>query len=312
MWRLIKKTGFFFGMFCVANIVFVCVGGELLPKSCTKHFLRYKRYGGGHLFARLEEARHTKGVDILFVGTSHCYRGFDTRIFGHEGYSAFNLGSSIQTALQTDFLLDRYLDSLKPKSVIFEVNPVIFGNDGSESAIDIISNDRIDWQTVAMAFKVNRYKVYNTLIFGLYRQVTGIDMYSKEPAVFRDDRYISGGFVESKLIGNRSFQSVNAAPYVFESDQLEAFDQVLSKFRKRKIPYILVQAPITKNLYNSKTNNAQVDSMLARKGQYYNFNKLVAMNDTTDFFDQDHLSQRGVEKFNSALIAVLRRDGFLQ
>lgn len=299
-------------MFCVVNIVVVCVGGELLPKKCSRHFVRYKRCGSGHLFSRLEEVRQVKDVDILFVGTSHCYRGFDTRIFGRAGYSAFNLGSSIQTALQTELLLERYLDSISPKRVIFEINPNIFSSDGAESAADVISNDYIDWRTVRMACKVNRYRIYNTLVFGLYRQYTGIGKELRQSAVFQQDRYIPGGYVESKRFENKAAKPIEKKKYTFRDNQLDAFEKVLAMFRERKIPYVLVQAPITKAMYASKTNNDEIDSFLRQRGRYYNFNHLLRMDDRYDFFDNDHLSQKGVGKFNRELIAVLRRDGFLQ
>jgi hypothetical protein len=312
MGRSLKKLLVFIGILFVANVILVCVGGELLPKSYSKYFVRYKRYGGGHLFSRLAEVRQVKDVDVLFIGTSHCYRGFDTRIFDAAGYSSFNLGSSIQTALQTELLLDRYLDSVRPKRVVFEVNPTIFGNDGVESAADLISNDHIDARTINMALKVNNYKVYNTLIFGLYRQWTGKEMHLKEPAAFMHDRYIPGGFVESKLTENHAAKPITRMTYAFHDNQLTAFENILAKFRARKIPYVLIQAPVTRPLYASKLNNAEVDSFLGQKGRYYNFNHLVVLNDTTDFFDRDHLSQRGVVKFNRAVIAVMQRDGFLK
>jgi hypothetical protein len=99
--------------------------------------------------------------------------------------------------------------------------------------------------------------------------------------------------------------------YRFNDNQLKAFEKVLAMFRERKIPYILVQAPVTRALYSSKTNNRAVDDLLMQKGRYYNFNHLLNLDDKYDFFDNDHLSQKGVEKFNDKLIAVMQRDGFL-
>ena len=38
---------------------------------------------------------------------------------------------------------------------------------------------------------------------------------------------------------------------------------------------------------------------------YYNYNKLLNLNDTLDFYDDDHLNQSGVTVFNQALIKDL-------
>ena len=51
----------------------------------------------GHLYSRVKDAEKIKNPDILFIGSSHSYRGFDTRVFQKHGIKAFNLGSSSQT-----------------------------------------------------------------------------------------------------------------------------------------------------------------------------------------------------------------------
>lgn len=53
----------------------------------------------GHLFSRVRDAEKMKNPDILFLGSSHAYRGFDTRIFSKHGITSFNLGSSAQTPI---------------------------------------------------------------------------------------------------------------------------------------------------------------------------------------------------------------------
>lgn len=43
------------------------------------------------------DLRKLNNCDILFLGSSHCYRGFDPRVFKNIGYNIFNLGTSSQT-----------------------------------------------------------------------------------------------------------------------------------------------------------------------------------------------------------------------
>jgi hypothetical protein len=38
------------------------------------------------MYSRLSEIKNYKDIDILFLGSSHTYRGFDTRIFLDSGY----------------------------------------------------------------------------------------------------------------------------------------------------------------------------------------------------------------------------------
>jgi hypothetical protein len=311
MKKFLRNIACFIPFFLVLYVIGVCIVGTYMPQY-FKFGMRYKRSGGGHLFSRIEEVKKTKDVDILFVGTSHCYRGFDTRIFTKAGYKSFNLGSSIQTALQTEVLMKKYLDRLNPKLVVFEVNPVIFGSDGVESSLDLISNDRIDLLTVKMAFNVNRPKSYNTLIYGLYRQIFNLGNEDKELQKYFHDTYIPGGYVETKRSRCAdAMYKYKPTAYEFCDKQLEAFYNVLAMLRAKKIPYVLLQAPISKPLYRSKTNNRYVDSLLASKGRYYNFNRLLRMDDRADFFDDNHLNKQGVNKFDGAVITLFERNGIM-
>ena len=92
----------------------------------------------GHLFTRVKEAKETKNPDILFLGSSHAYRGLDPRIFAEEGITSFNLGSSSQTPINTQVLLHQYLDQIQPKMVIYEVYAGTLTSDGVESSLDLL------------------------------------------------------------------------------------------------------------------------------------------------------------------------------
>jgi hypothetical protein len=103
-------------------ILLIIVWGEIAPDILKKN-MNYRIGSKGHMYSRIQELRETKNIDILFLGSSHSYRGFDTRIFSGNGYKSFNLGSSSQTHIQSNILLKRYIDQLIPKLVIYEVNP---------------------------------------------------------------------------------------------------------------------------------------------------------------------------------------------
>ena len=90
------------------------------------------------MLTRLNEVKNIKNIDILFLGSSHTYRGFDTRVFKKNGYNSFNLGSSSQSPIQTLTLTKRYLNQLNPKLIVYEVYPTTFTIDGIESSLDII------------------------------------------------------------------------------------------------------------------------------------------------------------------------------
>lgn len=294
----------FFAAFMYLLLLFLW-GNDHLPQKIRPN-LNYRIGSYGNMFSRLKEVKNTKNVDILFLGSSHTYRGFDTRIFEQEGLKVFNLGSSSQTPIQTNLLLDRYLDGLNPKMIIYDVYPGTLVSDGVESSVDIIANDKNDFRSIIMALKINNIKTYNTLIYAFIRDIFNLNSSFKESKynAKRNDTYIKGGYVEKKI---KCFKYVEyrQTQWNLNKKQLNNFKNIVSKIKKRNIKLILIYAPITSNKYNSYKNNAQIDSIMNNYAEYYNFNEILNLNDSLYFFDSHHLNQNGVDIFNKKIIEIL-------
>ena len=278
-----------------------------MPPFARKN-LNYSLGAYGHMHTRLQEVSNYNNIDILFTGSSHAYRGFDTRIAESYGYTTFNLGSSAQTPVQTKLLLERYLEQLQPKILIYEVYPYTFEIDGVESSLDIIANGTIDGNTLKMAFKLNHIKTYNSLVYGCYRHLLNRDKNFKENTVTGEDTYIPGGFVERKITNNADSVPVTgkktewiAIPY-----QLAAFEQTVTLLKQKGIKLILVQAPVTKQEKEKYTNNKQIDDYFTAKATYYNFNNFLNLSDSLHFYNKDHLNQEGVSVFNRSLFDIIK------
>lgn len=300
MRQFVKSIVLFSVVLMLLYPVLIFIWGASMP-SFLKPNLNYCLGAYGHMNSRLKEVKEIKKVDVLIVGSSLAYRGLDTRIFSANGISSFNLGSSSQTPLQTKVLLIRYLDMIAPKMVIYVVDPDAFTSDGVESSLDVISNDKNDINSVKMALKVNHIKVYNTWIYALIRENLSMDKSFVEPRYKDDDTYIPGGYVEKKLAFFKKIKYKDQK-WVFKQKQFKAFNDAVSFIKKRGIKLILVNPPITKSLYKSYENNHTFDSIMATSGNYYDFNGKVALDDSLNFYDQVHLNQLGVEKFDSLLI----------
>ena len=324
-------------LFSSTTIFFYMAGlllwGAVMPDDLKKN-LNYRVGASGFTYTRLHEVGQYGNVNVLFVGSSHAYRGFDTRIFKQHGYTSFNLGSSSQTPLQTEMLLDKYLDKLKPSTIVFEVYPYIFSSDGVESSVDMISNDDIDLNTLKMVVRTNNLKTYNTLAYGFLHRLftTEKPVQEKRSAVIQKinaklyNSYISGGFMECRkeMMTDSNVQKINTAKLKQEnkkgiitdiqiiqtregkwdprSYQLRAFDRMLKKLKEKNIRVILVQAPINSEYYAMIKCNKEIDAYFSSKGEYYNFNELMKFDNELDFADYDHLNEDGVKKMNEALI----------
>lgn len=304
MKKFLKDIIGFSGLAVLLYLVFIVLWGSVMPRSVKKN-LGYEPAGGGHVFTRLQEVKTVRNVDILFLGSSHTYRGFDTRMWADAGYSTFNLGSSSQTPLQTQILLDRYLEQLNPKLVIYEVYPANFSSDGVESTMELLANDRIDAPIRKLAIEQSHINLLNTLIYGQYRQTLGLNEGISEARVKGEDRYVSGGFVE-KDIRHYTFKKQRSKTWELKEEQFEVFEEIIESLTTKGHKILLVQAPITPARYNSYTNNEVYDNRMKDQASYMNFNEILALHDTLHFYDSHHMNQLGVEIFNSVLIDSLR------
>lgn len=257
----------------------------------------------GHVQKRLDEAKQTKNVDVLFLGSSHTFRGFDTRIFQKAGLKSFNLGSPAQTPLQTEYLLEQYLDELKPKLVIYEVYPITFSIDGVEASVHLMANEEVNKDIVEVAVEQNSLIVYNTLLLSSLEQLLGLEI--KDELVKKNERYIPGGYVERNLeYFDRTPRPKQALR--FDEEQFEWFERNLQLLKDRNIDYILVQAPYPKATYNSFTNLKGFDKRMKNYGEYYNFNEAMNLDDSANYMDDSHLNQNGVNAFNKQLLDTLK------
>jgi len=298
-------------LFCLLSLVGYCglliIVGESGIPLFTKN-LAYKIGSPGFMHTRIREIKKSRNIDVLFIGSSETYRGFDVRIFRDSGYTCFNLGSSAQTPLQTELLLNRYVDSLNPGIIVFEASPASFMNDGVESELDLIANDKVDIGTLKNSFKLKNLKVYNTIFYALYRELTGRDKDFKEAQEAGTSKYIPGGFVERKMrkISPADLIPENRIEFRPIGYQENAFRNIVELAKRKEKTLFIVQAPVCKVERERYSNYYAADSFFGVAGRYINFNNL-SFDDTVHFSDKVHLNQVGVKKFSNAVITELLR-----
>lgn len=300
----------FAAYFSIIYLIMVFAWGEY-SDDLVRGNLDYTLGGSDFMFTRMKEVKKVRDVDILFLGSSHTYRGFDTRIFKKHGYSCFNLGSSSQTPIETRILLKRYLDRLNPKLIIYEVYPGTFSVDGVESSLDILSNDANDINSFWMTLEMKHLMVFNTFLYASMRDLFDLNKDYKEPLRKHNEKYIPGGYVESK-VRNHSNEHIPKRSWSFNEAQFSAFRDIVDELQERQIKTVLVYAPITKAYLKSHRNNKEFDKRIEKYHlPYFDFNKMMKLSDTKYFADRHHLNQNGVEKFNDKLLQVFVEKGVL-
>ena len=228
MKKFIENFFLFFLLSLFFYVVFIFLSGIYLQQSFRPN-LKFPFNGYGNSLERFKEVDSTSKVDVLFLGNSHAYRGFDPRIFKRFGYTSFNLGSSSQTPIQTELLLERYLINLSPKLIVYEVSPINFTSDGVESAIDIVANDKFRYDFFRMALKVNNLKVYNATFFSFCRYLTNIKLSAKKMQNSQNDFYISGGYVQKQIEPLKKELIIkDSVIFKMRIEQLKAFENVIN------------------------------------------------------------------------------------
>jgi hypothetical protein len=81
--------------------------------------------------------------------------------------------------------------------------------------------------------------------------------------------------------------------------------------KDRGIPVVLLEAPVTSADRRAAIGREAVVEQLRVLAPYLDTQDLVQLDDEADFYDSHHLNQRGVVRFNKALIERLRSDGLL-
>lgn len=286
--------------YCCALFVFAVASKSNLGN------LNYKQ-GRAHAYTRLRDVDQVADLDLLFVGSSHAYRGFDGRIFAKHGLSSFNLGTSSQTLVQSKFLLGRHLDRIHPKVVVLEVYPKMLMSDGVESSLDLLGNSKFDFGLLKLVVSSRNVRVFNTFLYAGFASLIGRAGRFSEPRVVKHDTYIDGGYVERPigLLHPRQRDTFATQEIVVESNQLRALSEIIEMVESQGARIVLVMSPIKSDYYKSYLGMAAYQTLLSGLAEYYDFNTIIHLDDKSHYYDHHHLNQSGVEMFNEKLIKTL-------
>jgi hypothetical protein len=294
------KTSVAFSVF--ALILYSCLlvlNKRFLPQRLMPNTFKYDT-ASDFTATRLQEADSTKNVDLLILGSSHAYRGYDTEFLAKQtGLSTFNLGTSAQTLKQTEILLDRYISTLNPKYVLLDIYPALLDNDGIESMCQLLSVEVLNKNMVYEALCTFDIRVYNTLLYTL------INKFFHFSSDFRDksipgEKYVKGGYVRSYRAQYENTTFASSSLKISE-EQEASFARIINMLKDRNIKYIILQAPLPKERYSSYLNNDELDATLKGFGKYYNFNKEKSLPHAF-FMDQSHINAKGVYLYNKYVL----------
>jgi peptide methionine sulfoxide reductase MsrA len=276
--------------------------------------------GHGQSLLRYREADTTKKTDILFLGSSHANKGFDTRIFHINNIAALNLGSGLQTPQNSFYLLKKYLPTIKTKLVIMELYwDVLEYKDGIEACIDITSNSTASINMIEMNLSTKNNLVINSMLASYFSSATK-PLSSQNQKIIKGEQYIKGGYITGnydRLFVKKSIKELKPRKLKLEQNQLNYLTKIIDYCKQHHTQLLFVTAPIPVEHLNYLTNYNNAISEIKNSISFSNilwlnfndetYRTQLKLNTIEDFSDANHLNQNGVNKFNWVLIKEIKK-----
>jgi len=267
----------------------------------------YYQYRGGIAYAKFQEFDPSVRYDVLVVGSSHAYRGYDPRIFAKHGVRMFNLGSSAQTPMNTYFMLKEYAPKGSTQLVIMDVYEGAFEGDGLESTSELAVNIGSTEASVGMAVALRDLRAINMLAVRLFTAGTAPD--------YTDSTYRSGGYAEHLDSLEKPVDYPRVDRKRLKEKQVDYFLRSLALCKERDLPLVLVShpSPHQGDSLGHAAFVSYIDSLIHPFNvPYLDLSFGHTLSDHDHFYDHNHLDQAGVEIFNGQLIPKLREAGLLR
>lgn len=264
---------------------------------------------GGNTYRKFREYDPAKRYDVIVIGSSHAYRGYDPRIFREKGLNMFNLGTSAQTPINTFAILKEYITEANTGLVVLDCYENAMAMEGLESTADLSQNITSDAAVLRMFSAIRDPRILN--MFAIRK------LMSDEPAAYVDSFYVEAGFSTKTDSVRGDIDYGLDLTLELGARQPEYLVKCIRYCQEQGIPIVLVTHPLPQasNHPRHEAFHTIIDSVAQATGvEYidYAFEHGLPLHDRHHYYDHNHFNQAGVALFNPKLIADLRRKGYVR
>lgn len=282
----------------------ILVMGRILPYRFHGNLLTENKILSNDLSEkRFDQVGKSDSVSLAILGSSHAYRGYDVRLFNSLGFKSYNLGSSSQTPISTEFIYSNYVDKFNPKIIVIDIYPILFTKTPVEGELNLLPLFYKNEDFIQSTFKSFDVRVFNSL---MYFRIFG-NSESAKSKILRNEEYIDGGYISSFKIGDQT-KKYTPSKLKIEDDNITALKNIVKDAEAKGIEVFLFQAPLPQERYQSYENNKEIDSIMKSIGTYYNYNE-VRFLPSQYFMDDSHINQKGVDVYNKWVIDKIKENG---
>lgn len=285
-----------------AFLFFIRVGGTPLVYRATQGNV----WKGGGTYIKTHQFNTNEMHDIVIVGSSHAYRGYDPRIFQEFGFKTYNLGTSDQKLMCSYFLIKYYINRNNCKLVIFDLYDRVFSQTNIESHSDMIQNIPSDKAAFEIAFASKDLRAINMFTLRLFNKIS-------KPLDGDTSGYINGYLPTKKQLR----LPAKRKDYVYKTneDALYYLDKILSYLKEEGVKVVMVEHSLPSVIPVPDHNLFRKDVLPVLEKynvQWFDYLTDTTLNGVQYFADESHLNVRGVYKFNHKLINDLIKANILQ
>ncbi|MCI8342457.1 MAG: hypothetical protein HFE62_04525 [Firmicutes bacterium] len=328
-----------FILFAVIVISFFGMAGEKYRRAAEENVVN------AFTKQRFDEfyQQERNSLDMVFIGSSHSYCTFDPEIVdGYVGTNSWQMGTPLQHADTSYYLLREIFEFQKPKIVVMELYWDCLDDEfelkQAEFAFEVIKNDEladeyvkrvfpasdkvkyslpaIRYQQDYFAFKSNEYSKKIEEMFGVSKPVYDV--------AEGEEYYRSKGYVYCDIVMNESeFDRTNQFKYFdgygweINPVQREYLEKTVELCRENGAEIVFVTAPVAPVSVGFIKNYDVVHERLSEfaksvGAKYIDFNEVnenekILVNE--NFRDDAHLNHSGVQIVDEYFAKWLMKEG---
>ncbi|MFN0030886.1 MAG: hypothetical protein ACKVOR_01860 [Flavobacteriales bacterium] len=295
---------FYFGMCYSINRV--SISGKRAACWVNPQFQRK----GGQEARLMKDWDARENYDVIVIGSSHAYRGYDPREFQASGYNLFAAGTGFQNTLAS-YVLSK--DVFKPKKnslVIIDLFDQTFVGDGVGCYTRVIQNagsDRAAWEFVERKPDIRTFNSYWCRMFSKHMPEEIAD----------EDGYLTRGYCPKTDSLETPTPELELNETVkFNTQFAHYLDKLIHKLMNDTARVVLVSHPQPLTVYNDAYHRQFlqfIQPILAKhKLKYLDYNSNHSLHNMHHFADANHLNQSGVSIWNRQLIDTLIQHELLE
>lgn len=291
---------------CYTALMFLLTSLEFNGKKMIYKTSNYYVWKGGQAYQMFNDFEKEKQYDVVILGSSHAYRGYDPRIFLEENIDAFNMGTSAQSIIHSYFIAKNQITNKNTDLVIIDIHPGTFYGDDLESAMTLIANAKDDDIAQDIAYSFGDIRALNSLTARYFMK--------NESPVFLPEDYILNGYTPrlDSIPLSQKFEN-SGLEVEINNSHFKYFSKLLKYLYSEKINYVVVTHPLPKeeDITNAHQKlKSAIEPVLKKYNSIYldyQTNNKLHFKTHEHFSDWNHLNQTGVDIFNRSLIQEIHK-----